>query len=554
MSAITLLDVAQTNANIFIAASDAWDRVAAGLDAGLDRFIAASQYLPAAWPTGEDAQERNLALRAELGDAHDPCQKIGRALRTHADTVLSMQSMLADIQTECALAGLTVDLATASVSSTNHLTDTTQAAQVAGLVQGYNQQLGELLTRARNLDRETAEALGQLPPPAPGSGKPGPKITKEDLANLKGKTPQQVHDWWEGLNREQQEQAIRDFPRVVGWMDGVPAIDRDRANRIGLAQEKQLLQQQLHDPDRAADQNEILNQLYRVEAIERGLQKMGPRGMLLGFDTTSYAGDGKVIMAMGNPDTARHTGVWVPGLSTTLEASMDDNIDRIMAINSRADALTPERSGDVSTVYWLGYDAPDLNNVSVTQNDRSMAGRDPYLNYMQSLRVTHDSDVGHLVAMGHSYGTTIVGEAAKTGQLPVDDIVVAGSPGMHVGSVSDLNMEPRHVWAGASDSDPVAKAAAAQPWDYVAAPLLFPVAGPAAVPLVEAYADHLHGMAPTDPHFGAYNWKADTSGHTNYWDPDSESLKNQARVLAGVYNKVTPASVNTGNLPPENWR
>ncbi|GAA4609912.1 hypothetical protein BJY16_007576 [Actinoplanes octamycinicus] len=107
-----------------------------------------------------------------------------------------------------------------------------------------------------------------------------------------------------------------------------------------------------------------------------------------------------------------------------------------------------------------------------------MAGRDPYLNHLQSLRVTHDSAAGHLVAMGHSYGTTIVGEAAKTGHLPVDDIAAAGSPGMYVGSVNDL-MGPRHVWAGASDSDPVASAAAAQPWDYV---LLFPAAGPAAVP------------------------------------------------------------------------
>ncbi|GAA4595694.1 hypothetical protein BJY16_001761 [Actinoplanes octamycinicus] len=87
-----------------------------------------------------------------------------------------------------------MDLTAASVSSTSHLTDTTQAAQVAGLVQGYNQQLGELLTQAWNLDRETAEALGQFPPPTAGSGKPGPKITKEDLAALKGKTPQQVHD------------------------------------------------------------------------------------------------------------------------------------------------------------------------------------------------------------------------------------------------------------------------------------------------------------------------------------------------------------------------
>ncbi|WP_260418525.1 alpha/beta hydrolase family protein [Actinoplanes octamycinicus] len=53
---------------------------------------------------------------------------------------------------------------------------------------------------------------------------------------------------------------------------------------------------------------------------------------------------------------------------------------------------------------------------------------------MQWLRVTQETDHWHLVAMGHSYGSTIVGGAAKSHQLPVDDIVVAGSPGGFLGA------------------------------------------------------------------------------------------------------------------------
>jgi hypothetical protein len=30
----------------------------------------------------------------------------------------------------------------------------------------------------------------------------------------------------------------------------------------------------------------------------------------------------------------------------------------------------------------------------------------------------------------------------------------------------------------------------------------------------------------------------DTSGHTDYWTRDSESLRNQAKVVAGQYDKV----------------
>lgn len=98
--------------------------------------------------------------------------------------------------------------------------------------------------------------------------------------------------------------------------------------------------------------------------------------------------------------------------------------------------------------------------------------------------------------MGHSYGSTVVGEAAKTGGLPVDDIVVAGSPGMHVDTASQLMDDPRHVWAGASDSDPVARAGA---WldsnNEVtdSSPL---------IEFAETKADATHGLAPSDSAFG----------------------------------------------------
>ncbi|GLW32991.1 alpha/beta hydrolase [Actinoplanes regularis] len=543
MSGITLQLLAETNANSFVQASDAWDRMAADLDASLDKFITASQYLPAAWPTGDTTQEKVAALRAEIGNTHEPCQKISRALRTHGDTILSLQSMLADIQRECAVEGLAVDLATGAVSSKNHLTDTTQAARVAGLLQSYGRQLGELLTRANDLDRETAAALAELPPTA-GAGKTGPPITKNDLAGLTGKTPGQVRDWWESLTRDQQDQAIRDFPREVGWLDGVPAVDRDKANRIGLAQQKQYLQDRLATSLMWTERWHLEAELEHLGGIEQALGKLGRRGLLLGFDTSEYLGDGKLIIAMGNPDTARNTGVWVPGLSTTL-GSTAGNVERIVDMNIAADKLTRYQADDVSTVYWLGYDAPDVDNLSVLGNDRSVAGQDPYLNFMQGLRATHESDVGHLVAMGHSYGSTVVGEAAKTGNLPVDDIVVAGSPGMHVDSASQLMNDPRHVWAGASDSDPVARAGA---WldsnneVMDSSPL---------IEFAETKADATHGLAPSDAAFGGNVWKADTPGHTHYWDNGSESLNNQARVLAGAYNKVTSA---VSGQVPEDWR
>jgi hypothetical protein len=106
--------------------------------------------------------------------------------------------------------------------------------------------------------------------------------------------------------------------------------------------------------------------------------------------------------------------------------------------------------------------------------------------------------------------------------------------------------DPRHVWAGASDSDPVANSGAVLDSGndlFDSSPLK---------EFAETTADGTHGLAPSDQSFNGNVWKADTKGHTHYWENGSESLNNQARVLAGAYNKVTPGN---GQLQlPEDWR
>ncbi|GLY06838.1 alpha/beta hydrolase [Actinoplanes sp. NBRC 101535] len=550
---LTLRALAETSTADFTSAAEAWARLAVGLDNGFEKYVAAAGELPYVWPTGTEAEERSGRLRAEASNAHEPCQRISRALRTHADTVRSLQNMLADIRADAAREGLDIDMSTGVVSAAaGTVDDASDVRRVEARIRNYAGQLTEVLERAYALDRETSAEL-DASVPALGSGfggTTGPAITEADLATQSGRTPAQVHDWWESLTRDQQDQAMRDFPQTVGWLDGVPAIDRDKANRTALQHEKEDLIERLNAGgswDANSDLNEQLQRVYKIEDTLKGL---GESGFLLGFDTTAYDGHGKVVIAVNNPDTARHTGVWVPGLSTTLWGSMDDNMLRMKSLNESADALTRDRQGDVSTVYWLGYDAPDLDNVSVLQEDRSKAGRDPYLGFVQGLRATHEGEPGHLVAMGHSYGTTVVGEAAKTGGLPVDDIVVAGSPGMHVAGAGDLMADPRHVWAGASGTDPVAEAGNARPWSGIAAGIAFGAAGPIVLAGAEYGLDELHGIAPTDASFGGNNWVADTDGHTSYWDAGSESLSNQARILAGQYDLVT---LNSGERP-ENVR
>ena len=74
------------------------------------------------------------------------------------------------------------------------------------------------------------------------------------------------------------------------------------------------------------------------------------------------------------------------------------------------------------------------------------------------LRESRDGDPAHLTAIGHSYGSTTTGHAAHDHGLPVDDLVVVGSPGLggDVDNADDLGVDPDHVWAGVNSRDPVA--------------------------------------------------------------------------------------------------
>ncbi|WP_420708987.1 alpha/beta hydrolase [Streptomyces sp. NRRL S-37] len=50
----------------------------------------------------------------------------------------------------------------------------------------------------------------------------------------------------------------------------------------------------------------------------------------------------------------------------------------------------------------------------------------------------------HRAAIGHSYGTTLIGAAARTGTLSADDVIFAGSPGVKVGHADEMNVPKGH--------------------------------------------------------------------------------------------------------------
>nr|WP_082526190.1 alpha/beta hydrolase [Kitasatospora sp. MBT63] len=228
---------------------------------------------------------------------------------------------------------------------------------------------------------------------------------------------------------------------------------------------------------------------------------VGARLFLLGLEP---AGDGRAIVALGDPDTAQHTAVLVPGTGTTL-ARMPGQLERIGRLQQAACAVAPGRS--VSVISWLGYDAPEIppESLGVAGRGRAEDGAEAMRRFTRGTRVAQGGNRSHLTVIGHSYGTTAVGAAAAGGEgLDADDLVAIASPGMTTAHASDLHAAPGHVWVGAAGNDPIRLAAG-----------------------------RTLGADPMAAPFGGTVIATDTSGHSGYWDPDSQSLLNQGRIIAG---------------------
>ena len=387
----------------------------------------------------------------------------------------------------------------------------------------YQKDINAYLEAARDADDRTADALQDQSPSQPGYVAPD---ELEDIGEYlrehldldpppEGGSADDNAQWWQDLSDEEREAYAYAYPEQIGFMDGVPSADRHVANMVTLRQDAQ----DGHDTGNA---QELLD---RVEKSQYGPD--AERIFLLGYEPPGADGspDAKVIAATGNPDTADNVAVFVPGVSTDL-GSVDGNMDRLDDLRSEAEMVPG--SGSTSTILWLGYDPPDTIPGGIMPGPANDAAPD-LVSFTEGLRETHTGDSpAHNTVIGHSYGSTVVGTAdASGGQgtddgLHTDDIIVLGSPGLGqesperqgfldgpmVDDVSDLHIAEDHFWAGAAGNDMVS---------YT----------------------QVHGNSPVDWSFGGQRISTEgASGHSEYWDPDTESLRNQAYIVTGEYDQV----------------
>nr|WP_237419077.1 alpha/beta hydrolase [Kitasatospora sp. SID7827] len=306
--------------------------------------------------------------------------------------------------------------------------------------------------------------------------------------------------WWEALSPAERQSLLTLAPERVGRLDGLPAAVRDRANRLALDQRLDALEGGA-PPGSGLTYEEWNREQRDLRALRERLDGRGgaDRLFLLALDPR---GDGRAVVAAGDPDGADHTAVLVPGTATTL-ASVPGQVERIDRLRDAA-AAQAGPGQRVAVVSWLGYDAPEAD-ASVLTAARAEEGAADLRRFTEGVRTARGGRPGHLTVIGHSYGTTTVGAAAAGGAgLGADDIVAVASPGMTAARAADLHIDPAHVWAGTAADDRVRLATGTT-----------------------------LGADPTGADFGGRTFGVDTSGHSGYWAAGSESLANQGRIIAG---------------------
>lgn len=353
-----------------------------------------------------------------------------------------------------------------------------------------------------------------------------------DSTPAKGTEPKKVRDWWNGLSNEEREEQLALNPSVIGNLDGIPAKTRDKANRVNLDRLIDMYPPGTEVPAGVARRHAGF-ELIRAR-LERDAGKE-PEPLLLGIGPE---GQGRAILSYGNPDTADNVAAYVPGLNTQLSDVGGEDGDR--ARNVWGSAKDADESKKTASIVWLGYDAPQLGSDRYSDSDLSIAGEErgkqggaAFGQFLDGIQATHQGDRPHVTAIGHSYGSFTVGQAAqREGGIPADDIVLVGSPGTGAQRAEQLGVGADHVWVGSAENDPVTHTPSEWERD-------FGIAGHLADP------HELHfGQDPASEEFGGQRFEvADgnpVSSHSNYFKGEGgPSLSNIGKIVTGRTGSVT---------------
>ncbi|MFC6286345.1 alpha/beta hydrolase [Nocardioides sp. GCM10027113] len=351
-----------------------------------------------------------------------------------------------------------------------------------------------------------------------------------------GATPTETKAWWDGLTDAEREAVVAAYPDLVGAADGLPAVARDEANRVLLADHLATLGAKLGDGTISAEEQRLLDNaratevaLAQVEGLRDPITDERVGGALWLYDPAAFDGDGRVAVAVGDLDTAADVAVFTPGITT----EMVDVADYALQMGNLYEATRFTGDGSsVAAMFWLGYDTPSgPTDVATMTESRAEDGGERLADALDGLRASRAEEPAHLTAIGHSYGSTTTSYAAGDFDLAADDVVLIGSPGAGPADhADDFSVGEDRVYVG-RDSRDLVGFLGDEGW-----------VGKGGLGL---------GTDPSSRDFGATRFEAENvdrgwhpgvgEAHSSYLDHDTESLWNIAQVVDGQGDRVNEA-------------
>ena len=497
---------------------------------------------------GDGADAAKAAMEAAAGEHDATAESLGKgaAVMDHAaDEAEGVANTIKSILNDAAARpAVEINPSTNQVISpdTRYMTEE-YAKQVAAKVTDLQERIAAALAAGEAVDADLASAIKT----ATGADDPMPGDSRPEIHDALSKPlpedPKQFTDLWNKLTDEEKEWLYQ-RDHFIGNHPGMPFIDKNRFNERHLPELTAIKQAEIdrlarerpgwaaggrpttanpNPPDyqewkkqwdaahRSLDGYNAVNAEMQkfVDADGDGINDV-PR-FLANIDD-----QGRAAIALNNPDTADNVATFVPGMNSRLDGIGGDVVrsERLLEAATKADPLAR-----TSVVTWYDYNAPqDLAQAASTSSANAGA---PRLDAFQDgLRASHEGMPSHNTIVAHSYGTLVTGTAAGHGDgLAVNDIVLAGSPGIGVQNVTELRLDGvnpadnrSHVFATASPMDPVPR-------------------------IGSVFGNLAHGPNPVSDSFGATtfdgNWGWPWNAHSNYWELDNPALTTQGEIITG---------------------
>jgi Alpha/beta hydrolase/EspA/EspE family len=283
------------------------------------------------------------------------------------------------------------------------------------------------------------------------------EVVRRADGDLRG-IAQDIH----GLKTEYDALTVKEAPALPGADEPVDGHDRtdmssgdideiDRANR-------ELLQQMLEEYQKLPYGQVKTDRLADIAAIQDALKVPDSHLVYL-----AKPGDPAQMIpaatSVGDPFTADHTSVTVPGVSGSTRGTIAGMTGEAAELRNEARQVAQQEgtSQNIATVAWVGYQPPpNLGDPSMLTDDLARAGAPKLTSFLHDLDAA-STNPNHTTALfGHSYGSLTSGIALQDGASQyVDNAVLYGSPGFEADTPAELGMNDDNFFVMSARDDPI---------------------------------------------------------------------------------------------------